>query len=186
MTTTIKAIEDAIVAALEADAQLAASCQTIVATQGTFDAARKAGQVLKLPALAVLYVGGDDEPRGMWAFEETATFQVTVAARNLRASHVAARGTGTEAGAYELVERVRAVLSGQTLGLDISELVPRRVEAQRIDTDELEAHYIIQFTTRYEVELSADELPDLTTAAVTYQTDDTVVVTDTLTDLEAE
>lgn len=197
MGTTPAQIEDAILAALSADATLAASVRTFELYNGTAKAAewRAKGGAAGLPAVLVAYVGSEVAPFGGLDFADLATFQVSCLARNLRGRRGGTREQ-VETGAQDLMWRVRQVLSGQTLGLEMSELVPTQVELIEYEKDPRLSEFGVQFTTQVEFDLAAYDLAtdtdvdgvvaDLDTITVDVQVSTDTIVVDTHTDLSEE
>lgn len=146
----IAQIEAAIVAALRADATLAAIAPTIESHAGKAAMMRARGATIRLPAVLVWYKGGPIEPMGANAFRAELTFGVSLAARSLRSdeARLAGLGSAAEPGIYELATSVLRILAGQTLEQPISELVPLEVEPVQADFEAGEVEYEITFKTR--------------------------------------
>lgn len=143
-----EAIEDGIVAALQADATIVAYAGHIGPWQGSPEQARQAGQVLKYPSITVVYTGGELDPKGQFTFGHEAKFQVTVTARNLRSRRAQrASDASGEVGSYNVLADVLRVLSGQDLGLDMDELRPQTIEPLEPDATN-ESRYGVVFQTR--------------------------------------
>lgn len=143
--------EDAIVAALKADAQLAAIVGWIGAASDIAEA-RGAAAAIKYPWIAVVYVGGPLRPRGMATFVQEVRFQVTCASRSMRPAP-GERGRKGDTGAYALVEHVLRILSGRTLaGFD--ELRPTDISPVEGES-EGEVRYGIAFSG--DAELAVEE-----------------------------
>lgn len=159
----ISAYEDGILGALRGDALLAAVVQTFLPWQGEIDRARSAGAVFKYPAILVVYTGGPMAPRGASTFRHEPRFQVTIQCRNLRSPAAArAASAASERGVYDIAPHVLRVLAGQTLGLDMSELVPELLEP--VQTERLDiAEYVLVFSTRIDLAMTA-EIADTTAA----------------------
>lgn len=150
MKVSLSSVEDAILTRLQEDASIA----TYVAWLGTFqkslEDARKAARQMKTPAIGVCYIGGDDEPGGMFRFRHTARFQVTVASRNLRNPRASAIGRpAAEVGIYQMIEDVRDALAGWSPADGVRELYPIRVEPLEMGEDgDLAIQYALVFETK--------------------------------------
>lgn len=192
MGTTPAQIEDAILSRLQADPTLATAVRTFELYDGPAKPAewRAKGGAVVLPAVLVAYVGSSVGPFGGFDFCDLASFQVSVIARNLRGRRGGTREQ-VEAGAQDLMWRVRQLLSGQTLDLDMSELVPASVELLEYTKDTRASEFAVQFTTRVEFDLATDAdvdgiVDDLDTITVDVQVSNDSIVVDTHTDLSAE
>ncbi len=189
------AIESAIVAALTGDATLRAQAAHIGSWQGEGSAARAAAEVVNFPAVLVVYAGGPVKPMGMAGWVTEARYEIVVHARNFRGTNQARKGTAAgDVGAYGLIQSVLRILSGKTLGMDLSELSPGEISfiqgADKAGNLTSDAIYSVPFTTRVQLDLSEAELqePDATppddlesiyaTHAIVRITGDVAVVTD--------
>jgi phage gp37-like protein len=161
-----EAIESKIVEVLQADTTLAAQARHIGAWEGEAVLARKAGVVIKLPAVLVVYAGGPIRRRGMADWKTEARFDVTVQAQNFRGANKARTGaaSGTEVGAYDLIRSVLRILSGKTLGLEIGELTPDEVGYVPLESGE--TAYVVPFITTVALDFSEQELQEPEAKAV--------------------
>ena len=122
---TIETIQDAIVAALQGKAELAAACRKIDPYHGAVDdIIEEAGRgkdilIAQVPAVYVLY-GGSRFP-GMLttsSYDDNQTYTIVTIAKDLRG-----RAAG-KAGIYPLIELEKEVLIHNALGLQIQPLFP--------------------------------------------------------------
>lgn len=184
------AIEEAMVERLRADSTVAGWGGHVGSWPGPLAAARGAAEVIKLPAVLVVFLGGEIRRMGQFTFvADPGRFQVTVCARNFRRARSAqAPSAAGEVGAYEMANAVLRLFSGQTLNLDIDELCPTSVDL----VDEArpgEVQYALVFETRFEFQMDdeavdpAGSVTDLETVSAEIQAVDgensVSVVTDT-------
>lgn len=124
--------EDAIVAALQADATIAAYARHVISFAGTWEEARR-DALKQLPAILVVYVGGRFEPRGRAGAAHVVEWHVVVAAKNLRNERRGRQGAGGEVGAYQMLRDVVRVLGNADLGVDgMGPLQARESQAVRM------------------------------------------------------
>lgn len=117
LTTGLEGIEDAILAALGADATIAAAVRTLASWQGSVEDATK-DALLRDPSILVLFAGAEAEPMGHHTQLRT-EWHLLVRDRNLRGNQPRRQpGAAGETGTYALVGHVLRVLTGQDLGLD--------------------------------------------------------------------
>lgn len=150
MRVSLSSVEDAILARLQEDATIAAYIAWVGTYQKSLEDARKAGRQMKTPAIGVCYIGGNDEPGGMFRFRHTARFQVTLASRNLRSPRASAVGGAvTEVGIYQMIEDVRDALSGWSPADGVRELYPISVEPLEMGEEgDLAIQYALVFETK--------------------------------------
>jgi len=141
---TITEIEDAIIEELKSEISYLKTCGSI----GEFEVDEIEELLVQCPAAYVMYDGGDFEEGAGEALDRDMTFSVIVVAKNVRGGDEARHGKGSEKGAYDMIEDVRAALTGNSCGLDITGLLPDREEA--IAGDKEIAVYGIKFRTRCE------------------------------------
>ena len=128
----IGAIEQAIVDRIEAASGAGTLGYTIrtVASYGNELDDNLKSVVRQFPAVWVVFMG-ERKPRqaagGEWVHEPL--FAVMVAARNRRNEEAARRGAAGKPGSYQMFEDVRALLTGQDLGLDIAPFAPGAVRS---------------------------------------------------------
>gem|GEM_PF-305432 len=125
---TIEQIEDAIVAALEADGTLSGYVKT-------FDRLpwERSDEVEKLirryPALLVTYAGGDDDNAVNAVCDHRGRFSVWCCAKNLRSPSAAARGpVSGEKGVYDLIHDTLSCLNFVDLGTSILSCTGAKVQ----------------------------------------------------------
>lgn len=122
-----------------------------------------------LPATLVMFGGADKIKTfsGNSRIQWLAKFNVLCAARSLRNEKTSRFGSGGEVGSYQITSDVIALLSGQTLGLEIDPIIPQRVVPvfnNRRDRD-LISVYSVELATTFCSELGkpAADLDDFTT-----------------------
>lgn len=120
----IAAIENAIIARL----QLAASLDllgyrwlTATTYPADWDLYLKDKGTLRAPGFWVVFAGGPKPEKGFGTIRQKCVFGLIVLARNERSETATRQGgpIAKEPGSYKLIEDAIALLSGQTLGLDI-------------------------------------------------------------------
>lgn len=184
MSLDIRPIEDAIVAALLADATLVSMTRHIGSYAGNFKRARAKGYVLVMPAVLVWYQGGPTVFKSGARFEHTAKFGVSLVVRNLRGDVNAQGGASdSEPGVYDLVPEVMRILAGQTLALDISELLPGEIAPVLIDEATGDIQYDLEFSTRVLFEKHAVPV-NLESIHIAHHLPTLEVATDVLDDLQ--
>lgn len=131
-----------------------------------------AAQIMTLPAVWVTYGGSRIETMSNGArYQDTATFAVMIATRNLR-NEVAGRQGGIvkrEIGANDLIRAVRRLLDGQRLGLNDSRgLTPKAVQTIVNNTTVQAASlsvFAIEYAIRFDsVPLENERFPEKQTA----------------------
>ena len=127
LAQSLEDIEDAIVAALQADAVIAAYAKSVVPFQGTLaDAAREVA--LRDPAFIVLFGGAAGETQAL-GDQLDQQWMVVVRTRNLRSNKAGRGGATGEVGSYQMVQDALRVLSRSDLSLDgVGPLRIREVE----------------------------------------------------------
>jgi len=124
MPYTIQEIEDALVAAMQADDGVSGACRTIGSYNG--EAADLVAQLeqmtVPLPAVWAVYNGSALNFRSFGVWEDAMSFVLVVAAKDLRGRSAAAQG------AYEVLEALKDALIDSTLDLDIDPLVPVSID----------------------------------------------------------
>ena len=125
MNETIAQIEDAILAALDplksgAEGIFAKKIETY---QGDLNQTSiddlTAYLALSYPAIMVMYLGSRATEDEANLYHDIQTWGVIVAAQNLRGEKEARRGNGIDAGSYEMIEAVKKILTGNSLGLTV-------------------------------------------------------------------
>lgn len=117
LTTGLEGIEDAILAALGADAIIAANVRTLASWQGSVEDATR-DTMLRDPSILVLFAGAEAAPMGHHN-QLRIEWHVLVRDRNLRGNQPRRQPAAAgEIGTYALVGHVLRVLVGQDLGLD--------------------------------------------------------------------
>lgn len=120
---TVAQIEDAILAAIRADSELALVTQggyskMIENYAGEFELDKVEDIILLFPAIFVVFVQADYQPS---TNEETNTkpmFTILVADENLRGNLEARRGGVVGIGTYRMMEDIRNLLQGNDLGIE--------------------------------------------------------------------
>lgn len=156
-------IEDAIIARIEAAAAaggvLGYRFRAVATYSGEMDQEVK-HVAPSFPACWVAYMGEDrPEPLGDGTYRHEPTFALVIAARNVRNERARRHGSVGEVGTYQMLEDLRALLSGKDLGLEIRDIEPgatrqlvnRQVQDQKLSVLTLELH------TAYETKAA---LPD--------------------------
>ncbi|MCK6521838.1 DUF1834 family protein [Myxococcota bacterium] len=131
----------------------------------------------RLPAVGVIYAGGEDDMQGPLGGVHHANWVVLVLVRSERRPANSARNTeaGIEVGAWELLARVRAALVLNDLALDgLTPLEPVTTEllGAEADKDRRLALYQLHFSATHEWR-EADGDDDLETVGATYETPNT-------------
>ena len=115
--------------------------------------------IKQFPAVWVVYQG---EPRpkeataGRWI--HAPAFAIVCCAKSLRNEKASRRGAGGEIGSYQIFQDVRALLTGQTLGLEISPIEPGEVRpiVNAKTRDKNASIYVQTVHTGYESNQPAD------------------------------
>jgi phage gp37-like protein len=141
---TIATIEDAIIAQLKDEISYLKTCDSI----DEFQVDDVAELVIRSPAAYVVYKGGEYESLPGGVQDRVMVFLVIAVAKSARGGDAPRHGAGGDKGAYDMIEDVRAALSGERCGLAISALLP--VLEECIGTGPDIAIYGIQFRTREE------------------------------------
>jgi len=156
----IGAVENAILARIQAAQKAGAlgyTIRSLASYAGEFDD-DLATVVRQFPAVWVTFKGlGRAEEIGH-AWKVPATFTVFVAAQNRRNEKAGRHGAAGEVGSYQMVEDLRALLSGQRLGLVIAALQPGPVAAlyNGKTRGALASVYACDFTTGWLDEFAGD------------------------------
>lgn len=162
----------AIVAALEVDATLAAWSPEVYGFEGTLEEFVQEASS-RAPSVAVVYAGGQDEPRGAWDGVHHAEWVCLVMDVNLRDERSRrAPASSSELGAWALAEAVRAALTNSDLGLDgLTPLKPAAIEQLGAGQmhDRRMAAYAIPFLATHDwLEVAPEQV--LETIVATYET----------------
>lgn len=173
MRVSLSSVEDAILARIREDATISTYVAWVGTYQKSLEEARKAGRQLKTPAIGVCYIGGSDEPGGMFRFRHLARFQVTLASRNLRSPRASAvGGAAAEVGIYQMIEDVKEALSGWAPAEGVRELFPIDTEVLEMGEDgDLAIQYALVFETKGSFGRDDTETTPFTLAAA-YTVDD--------------
>jgi len=115
--------------------------------------------IKNFPAVWIVFKG---EPKpeniGDGAWDHRPTFSVIVGVSNRRNEESSRRGAAGKVGSYQLLEDVRALIAGHSLGLDIEPLQPGVVRALTNITNA--SIYAQEFHTRYVSEATFDIVVD--------------------------
>lgn len=127
MALTIAAIEDEIVAALQAST-LSETCKKIDSYSGQIDDLIKevASMIIGLPAVYVLYFGSRFSEVANRSFDDEMIFTVVSIAKSLRGR------AELRTGIYEMLEVEKTTLINNNLGLNIEPLHPQTIEPAMI------------------------------------------------------
>ncbi len=140
---TVTQIEDAIIATLKASV-MDGYCNKIDSYQ--VEAGDLEDQIRifagQLPCALIMYSGGEFVHHPNRQQEEEMTFSILVCGQSLRGGGQARRGA---VGTYQMLDDLRATLTGNKCGLTITGLMPVRVDAE-INTKVFSA-YSMQFKT---------------------------------------
>lgn len=171
LSPTLEALEDAIVAALRADATIAAYARDIQSFQGDLEQALEQGSV-RDPAFLVIFAGGQMEPEGVESFTAQMEFHVIVRARNLRGNDYQRKPqAASEVGTYQMVQDTLRVLAHNDFGLaGLRELEPQGMELLQAGSnkDRTLSAYTVVFMAQVELQaVEPDEL--LNSIATTYE-----------------
>lgn len=139
---TVAQIEDAIIARLTREIPALRACDSL----GEYLAARARGLSARHPAAWVVYEGATFQHAMAGVQDRLMTFLVIVSARSFRGEAAARRGAAGEPGAYEVLDAVRAALTGSDCGLPIVPLLP--VEEEVLRGEDGYAEYGLHFTTQ--------------------------------------
>ncbi len=171
---TLEEIEDAVVAALQADSTIAAYARGIHAFQGTLTEALEESSY-RDPSFLVVVVGGDIEPHGHLQHQVEVEIDLVVRATNLRGNKYQRNpSSSSEVGTYQMVQDTLRVLTLNDLDLDgLEELQPQGWELLKTGSTKqrsLSAQQVA-FLTKAELrEAPPDD--ELDTVAATYETPD--------------
>jgi len=163
MTVTIKQIEDAIIAALKADAVISGWKTTVLSADDLNGLGERA--LGRYPLIGVIYAGapeGGPLAGGTGAgieFVRPGEWEVAVVDKNLRGGDTGRHGdpvSSRHPGAYAMVEAVIAAL-----GYKAFDLMIRRLEYAGDDFftppwDDKAVGYVVRFTTQWETTCAAD------------------------------
>ncbi len=141
---TITQIEDAILATLRDNLPNVETCESL----GEFLSSNiEEDRLLSLrrPAVYVIYERGRYSHKMSGVQQRDMIFRVVAMLENLRGDAAARRGAASEAGAYDVLESIRAALTGNQCGLAIDPLLPLHEEA--ISGNSATAVYGISFKT---------------------------------------
>ena len=127
MAATIEQVEDAIISALE-PLKASLGVRTIKTYGGELETEDEVKAITLFPAVYVVYGGSEYEEHGSRKVERM-TFHILACDRSLRSEAEARRGGTGNPGVYAMLEAVRNVLYGETLGLG-SETFPFRLIRQ--------------------------------------------------------
>lgn len=172
LTPTLEEAESAIVAALKADATIAAYTSEIHPFGGTLVQALQEG-AYRDPSILVVFTGGEAIELGHLDHKFTLEWTVIVRARSLRGNaYQRAPSSATEIGAYQMVEDVLRVLTLADFDLDgLSPLRPLGVEL--LKASEVPGRSISAYQVAFEADHElCEEAPDdgLETIATTTET----------------
>lgn len=158
----ISQIEDAIIKRISdvngtGDSKLGYTLKKIATYGGEFTEGLRS-VIRDFPAVWLLYFGQTllKSTNNKQTFK--VTFNIMVAATNLRNEAAARKGADGKVGSYQLVEDMIALVAGQTLGLDISAFQVTRVRPLLNDMadKDLASVYGIEVTTNYTTERMDD------------------------------
>lgn len=171
---SLEQIEDAAVAALQADATIVAYARGVQSFQGELLEAL-AEQSFRDPSFLVVISGGDIEPSGHLQHTVEIEIGVVVRSTNLRGNkYQRAPQSSAEVGTYQMVQDTLRVLALSDLDLDgLDELEPKGWELLKTGSTKSRSMsaQLVTFTTTAELR---EELPGdtLATVAATYETPD--------------
>ena len=159
---TIKDIESAILAALEADATTGAYKGGVISADDA--ASRLSRGILSYPCIVVVYEGADAEvlAGGTGAgleFSRAGRWQITVLDKSYRGDKTARHGDDHDAkhpGAYATVEEVLRVIGYRALGLGIKRFEFEGDEYFQATWDDTVVGYTMMFSTQWETTCVAD------------------------------
>lgn len=110
----------------------------------------------RMPAVWIFYSSEPRPERLMKReFKRQPVFSALVAVEATRSEYAARTGAGTEVGAYQILDDVRALLAGQTFGLDMEPLQPGRV-VRLAQTDQV-VFYALEFHAQFD-DYSLDDI----------------------------
>lgn len=150
---TLNQIEDALLNAIKADADLALVAnggyvKTIESYAGQFEQAAET-LLLIFPAVFAVFVQDDYEPGTNEETEvEPMLLTVLVADQNLRGNEAARRGQAGSIGTYRMMDDLRDLLQGATLGLADLEPLQIRRRAAVVNARDLSV-YAVEFQTQF-------------------------------------
>ena len=157
----ISEIENAIIARLKA--RLAYLVDAF-SYQGSDPEAVLQQLIRRMPATAVVFTGADFERVGQKSWRKVGQFKILVAVQNLRSEQARRQGSGSEKGAYKVIEDIESALIFKDLGLEIEPLLP--LEVQNLFSDQVKSigvsAYGLTFQTAWVVEEAEEEAIDLT------------------------
>lgn len=171
---SLEQIEDAAVAALQADDTVKAYAMDIRSFQGELLEALEE-QSFRDPAFLVVISGADITPMGHLQHQVELEVGVIVRSTNLRGNHYQRHPiSSAEVGTYQMVQDVLRVLALSDLGLTgLEELEPKSWELLKTGSTRQRtvSAQLVTFTTTAELR---EELPEdtLETVAATYETPD--------------
>lgn len=143
---TITQVEDGIIDRLKDQVDYLKTCGSL----GDFQVDEAADLTLTFPAAYVVYTSGVYENLPGSAQDRTMIFTILAMAKSARAGDAPRHGEASEKGVYDLLEDIRSALTNQTVGLDISGLLP--VDEEAIEGTKDLAIYGIRFQARCENE----------------------------------
>ena len=144
-----EALEDAIIVRLKAQLPYVRTCATYA---GQFSPSELARKTVKYPAVFVSYAGSEFDPVDGPQFNESASFTLIVAAKNLRSDERARKDA--DSGAYKLVKDCITALTNQALGLTlIHAMTPQNVQLVFVDSGV--AVYSIEFNATFDTTYDA-------------------------------
>lgn len=171
---SLEQIEDAVVAALQADTTIQAYARAVQSFQGELLEALEE-QSFRDPAFLVVISGGDIEASGHLQHQVELEVGVVVRATNLRGNkYQRAPSSSAEVGTYQMVQDVLRVLSLSDLALSgLDELEPKGWELLKTGSTRSRSvsAQLVTFTTHAELreEIPGDSLEEV---AATYETHD--------------
>jgi phage gp37-like protein len=121
MAVTVADIEDGLLAAIGADTALHGYLRTLESYGGHLES-DLAHIPWHFPAVFVLFAGATYKPLTQFEEEADFTFSLLCVAQTLRGNKPARRGDGAAVGTYTILNDLRKLLVGNTLGL--SDVLP--------------------------------------------------------------
>ena len=103
------------------------------------------------PAVWVIYAGETSGKHTSKAQAQNARFNIIVAAKSLRNEKEARRGSTGNVGSYQILKDVKALISNNSLGLEISPIKPKQITPllNEKSGQHLASLYGIEVTTTY-------------------------------------
>ncbi len=125
---TVAQVEDAIVQAIS-QSQMSSYLKTLRTYQGDFEKAVE-GLIVKFPCVLVVFTESryDKSTHPVYVYDVSMEFTFLLADANLRGEEERRRGDAQNPGLYRMLDDLREVLAGKTLGLKIDpiEIVSER------------------------------------------------------------